>query len=98
MDGKRSQRKPSRRVELEEILGLMETYIEVKDFDKLNELAQLFEKKLDLALKEGSLDAPTLKRFTEVLKHLEEKAVKAKEELKESQKVIKKLKHYGDYF
>jgi uncharacterized protein YdgA (DUF945 family) len=97
MDGNKSRRKPGRRRELEDILGKMETYIEAKEFEKLDELADLFEKKLDLALKEGSLDPITLKRFLDILKHLEEKALKAKEELKKSEKVMKKLKHYKDF-
>jgi archaellum biogenesis protein FlaJ (TadC family) len=97
MAGSKSRRKPSRRQELEELLGKMETLLESEEFEKLNALADKFEQKLELAIKEGSLDSVTLKKFLEVLKHLEEKTLKVKEKLKQNEAKVKRLKSYGDF-
>ncbi len=98
MLGKKSRRredkKPSR---LEILLMKMETALEMEQFEDLPKLVEEFKEELERSLKGSFITKDTLIRFQKVLKHLEEKALKKKEELQKREGKLKKLKSYGDF-
>lgn len=100
MHGKRSKRKPegeNKRDKLQELLMKMESALQAEKFEILPDLLAEFDRELDLALKGSFLPAETLKRYQKVLKHLEEVALKKKEELQKQESQFKKLKKYGEF-
>ncbi len=82
---------------LEEIISKMEAALVGGQFDLLPKLMEDFNRELDLQVKGGYLGAEELKRFSRILKHLEELAKKKKEELIQEEGRIKQLKSYGEY-
>ena len=91
---KREDKSPSR---LEILLMKMETALEKEEFENLPPLVEEFKKELERSLKGSFIARDTLIRFQKVLKHLEEKALKKKEELQKREGRLKKLKSYGDF-
>jgi len=94
MLGRKSERKPDK---LLEILMKMETALKVENFEILPSLLEEFEKELEIALKGSFIQTDVLKRYSKVLKHLEEIALSKKAELMEKERKLKKLKEYGEF-
>jgi hypothetical protein len=82
---------------LDEVIAKMEAALERGDFEILPQLMEEFNRKFDLQMKGGFLGADDLKRYSRILKRLEELAKKKKEELIQEEQRIKKLKSYGEY-
>ena len=91
---RKGDKKPSR---LEILLMKMETALEMERFEDLPQLAEEFKEELERSLKGDFIARDTLVRFQKVLKHLEEKALKKKEELQKQEKQLKNLKSYSDF-
>ena len=91
---RKGDKKPTR---LEILLMKMETALEMERFEDLPQLVEEFKEELERSLKGGFIARDTLVRFQKVLKHLEEKALKKKEELQKQEKQLKNLKSYGDF-
>lgn len=91
---RKGDKKPSR---LEILLMKMETALEMEHFEDLPQLAEEFKEELERSLKGDFIARDTLVRFQKVLKHLEEKALKKKEELQKQEKQLKNLKSYSDF-
>ena len=94
MLGRKSGRKPDK---LLEILMKMETALKVENFEILPSLLEEFEKELEIALKGSFIQTDALKRYSKVLKHLEEIALSKKAELMEKEKKLGQLKKYGEF-
>ncbi|RTZ69457.1 MAG: hypothetical protein DSZ30_02530 [Aquificaceae bacterium] len=75
----------------------METALKVENFEILPSLLEEFEKELEIALKGSFIQTDVLKRYSKVLKHLEEIALSKKAELMEKERKLKKLKEYGEF-
>ena len=91
---RKGDKKPTR---LEILLMKMETALEMEHFEDLPQLAEEFKEELERSLKGDFIARDTLVRFQKVLKHLEEKALKKKEELQKQEKQLKNLKSYSDF-
>lgn len=99
MLGKKSGKKVKKKKcdRLMELLMLMDSTLETDDWEKLNQLMEEFNKELDLRLKGGFYPAEELKKIQNYLKHLEEKALRKKEELNKQRLEMRKLKSYGEF-
>ena len=82
---------------LDRIIGKMEIALESGNFEVLPQLLEEFNKEFDLQMKGGFLGVDDLKRYSRILKHLEELAKRKKEELIKEENRIKQLKSYGEY-
>jgi len=99
MLGGKLERKPDKgkRDKLFEILMKMETALKGEKFEILPSLLEEFEKELEIALKGSFIQTEVLKKYSKVLKHLEEVARSKKVELIEKEKKLKQLKKYGEF-
>ena len=99
MLGRRLKREPreDKPDRLDLLVAKMEAALEGENFEELPALLEEFDRELDRAIKGGFITADALKRFQKVLKHLEEKAKKKREELQQKENQLKKLRPYGEF-
>ncbi len=99
MLGRRLKREPQgdKPDKLDLLVARMEAALEGENFEELPSLLEEFDRELDKAVKGGFITADALRRFQKILKHLEEKAKKKKEELQQRENQLKKLRPYGEF-
>jgi len=98
MLGKKLKKRRENKISnLEILLMKMEAALENGNFEELPELVTKFREEFDRQLKGSFITQDTLVKFQKILKYLEEKANKKKEELIKKEQKIKTLKSYGEF-